>query len=156
MPKELQRVTTTWDNLSDKVRPLLPALDEREKQYIIMRDRLITLLEGLQEELTRLKAKTAADPQAAKDPMVKRYVKEIQNYLVVTDNHAKQFAATAKQVAAARGELVKLQKDVLAVTKAKSGFFSTSKSLPKLKDLSTKLNDFAKVLDKALEAYSGQ
>jgi len=60
--------------------------------------------------------------------------------------------AAAEQLVAIHDEALKLNTDVLAVIKAKSGFFTRSKSLPQLKALSATLLKFAGELQVAASA----
>jgi hypothetical protein len=149
MPKELARVVASYKDISSRAEPLLKELASHERDYVIVRDRLILLMDDLVEELTKLGVKTAADPKAANNSVVKGLVRETGKYLALVTDRDKLFSATVKKVDAVRADLAKLQKDVLAVTKAKSGFFSTSKSLPKLKALSVTLGQFADELKTA-------
>jgi hypothetical protein len=109
----------------------------------MMRDRLFVATEGLVDQLTALRVSTAADPRAANDPVVMDMLEECEKYkMLMADRHA-LYSTTAKKADTIRAEVLKLEKDVGAVVKAKSGFFSTSKSLPQLKALSTALHKFA-------------
>lgn len=152
MPKELARVMARYADIRTKVGPLLKELEDHERTYLTMRDYYFVASEELIDRLTSLKAKTAADPRAAKDPGVMDTLESIEKYkTLMADRHA-FYHATAKKVDPIRAELVKLEKDVAAVIKAKSGFFSTSKSLPQLKALTTTLHKFADDLKTATSA----
>jgi hypothetical protein len=149
MPKELARVMARYNNMQNQVKPLLSELTDHGHDYILMRDHLSIFLDQLAGQLKDLGVKTAADPRAAKDAGVMDTLEEIEKRkLLMADRHA-QFGTAAKKVDPIRAEVVKLQKDVVAVVKAKSGFFSTSKSLPQLKALSTTLLRFADDLETA-------
>src|SRR4051794_17269969 len=124
MPKELARVMARYGDLQEKVKPLLHELNDYEKNYILMRDIVVVAAEELAEQLKALKVTNAADPRAAKDPGVQRALKQLDKFeSLAAENHA-PFKVIAKKVDAVRAELGKLEKDVAAVIKAKSGFFT--------------------------------
>jgi hypothetical protein len=149
VPKELARVMTRYAELQKKVAPLLHELHDHEMTYIGMRDRMFLATDELVERLTALKATSAADPRAARDPAVQDSLEQLEKYKsLMADRHA-FFEIVSKKVDAIRVEAGKLEKDVAAVIKAKSGFFSTSKSLPQLKALAANLIKFADELETA-------
>ena len=151
MPKELARVVGRYNNLQTQVKPLLSDLSQYGNDYIIMRDTVSILLDQLAEQLKNLGVKSAADPKAAKNHGVMDTLEEIEKRkMLMADRHGLLVPIT-KKVAAIRAEAVKLQADVVAVVKAKSGFFSRSKSLPQLKALSTTLLKFADELQAATD-----
>jgi hypothetical protein len=151
MPKELARVVGRYNSLQTQVKPLLHDLAQFGNDYIIMRDTVSILLDQLAGQLKDLGVKSAADPKAAKNHGVMDTLEEIEKRkMLQADRHALLVPIT-KKVAAIRAEAMKLQLDVVAVVKAKSGFFSRSKSLPQLKALSTTLLKFADELQTATD-----
>jgi hypothetical protein len=151
MPKELARVVGRYNSLQTQVKPLLHDLAQFGNDYIIMRDTVSILLDQLAGQLKDLGVKSAADPRAAKNHGVMGTLEEIEKRkMLLADRHA-LLVPISKKVAAIRAEAVKLQLDVVAVVKAKSGFFSRSKSLPQLKALSTTLLKFADELQTATD-----
>jgi hypothetical protein len=149
MPKELARVMARYADIQDKAAPVLAELRTYERDYILMTSNLSVAADELADRLKSLNVRNAADPRAAKDSQVIGYLKLCQKYELLIKDRQPAYSATAKKADTICAEIVKLEKDVAVVIKAKSGFFSTSKSLPKLKALSTKLHEFAVDLDTA-------
>lgn len=152
MPKELARVMTSYKQLSAKAGPLLSELKDHEHDYIIMRDGVFAVAEELAKRLKALGAPNAADPRAAKDPHVQDLLEDLEKFKTLMADRDAFYRAVSKKVDVVRSDALKLEKDVQAVIKAKSGFFSRSKSLPQLKALSTNLHKFADDLETATTA----
>jgi hypothetical protein len=152
MPKELARVMAQYNDIQARVKPLLNELVDHEREYILRSGELTTIRVDLAERLRSLKAKTGTDPQATNDAQVKNLLKMSGKYEALKSDRHASYVTTAKKVYTIRAEVVKLEKDVGAVIKAKSGIFSTSKSLPKLQALSKALKDFANNLQAAISA----
>ena len=149
MPRELARVMTEYQALRKTADPLLSELSTREKDYILFRDVVIAAAGDLARRLAELKVTDASDPRAANDPAVADWMETHEKFAsLMADRHA-FLGQAAKQAQAIRAKVVKLNKDVDAVIKAKSGFFSRSKSLPQLKTLSAALFAFADELEQA-------
>jgi hypothetical protein len=152
MPKELARVVAHFDDIKGRVSPLMRELADHEREYILMSGNLFAAREALVERLRALKVQTAADPAAAKDAEIAHILKINNKFeLLKSDRHA-AYVTTAKKLHTVRAEVAQLEKEVAAVTKAKSGFFSTSKSLPKLSALSKSLKKFTDELQAAISA----
>jgi len=143
MPKELARVVDRYDVLRNKVNPLLSQLQDDTNQFVIMRDAVWILADELAERLKELNAPNAGDPKAAKDRPVQGLLKQLEKYQSLMGTRDSDMRQVATKLTAAHVELVKLEKDVAAVIKAKSGFFTRSKSLPQLKALAVSLHKFA-------------
>ena len=153
MPKELARVMARYNTMEDQSKLLLIQLTSPSHDYIIMKDHISILLEELAGQLKDLRVRTAADPRAANDPGIKGTLKEIEKRKALIGDRRKIMDAAAEQLVAIHDEALKLNTDVLAVIKAKSGFFTRSKSLPQLKALSaTLLRKFAGELQVATSA----
>jgi len=143
MPKELARVMDRYDVLRKQVNPLLSQLQDHTNDFVIMRDGVWIMADELAKRLKELKVPNAADPKAAKDPQVQNVLDDLEKYKTLMGDRDSQMREVAKKLTAVHTELVKLEKDVAAVIKAKSGFFTRSKSLPQLKALSVSLHKFA-------------
>jgi hypothetical protein len=152
MPKELKRVVDSYRDLQAKVQPVLSQLRTAELEYYKMSDYVVAAAEELADRLTELKAKTAADPHAASDRMVKGWLGQIDKYRSLKQEQLKVFDAEAKKVKALRVDVAKLEKDVAAVIKAKSGIFARSKSLPVLNNLSKALKQLGADMAAAIDA----
>jgi hypothetical protein len=152
MPKELARVMADYRELQAKVKPVLSQLRTAELEYYKMSDYVIAAAEELAGRLTELKAKTAADPQAANDRVVKGWLGQIDKFRSLKQEQLKVFDAEAKKVRALSVELMKFEKDVAAVIKAKSGIFTRSKSLPALNNLSKNLKQLGADMAAAIDA----
>jgi hypothetical protein len=149
MPKELARVMARYADIQDKAAPVLAELRIHERDYVLLTSYLSVAYDDLADRLKSLNVRDAADPRAAKDRLVIGCLENCEKYELLVKARHKAYSATAKKADTICAEIVKLEKDVAVVIKAKSGFFSTSKSLPKLKALSTKLHEFAVDLDTA-------
>ena len=149
MPKELARVMARYNTMQDQATPLLSQLTNPGHDYIMMKDHISILLDDLADQLRDLRAGSAADPRAANNPGVKGTLKEIEKRKILMADRGAAMDAAAKKLDAIHDDAVKLHTDVVAVIKAKSGFFTRSKSLPALKALSTTLVKFAADLDSA-------
>ena len=143
MPKELARVMDRYGVLQKQVNPLLSQMQDHTNQFVIMRDYVWLTTDDLAERLTELKAPNAGDPKAAQDPHVRRLLKSLETFQTLMGSRDSDMRQVAKKLTAVHAELVKLEKDVAAVIKAKSGFFTRSKSLPQLKALAVSLHKFA-------------
>jgi len=143
MPKELARVMDRYDVLRQQVNPLLSQLQDHTNQFVIMRDSVWILADELAKRLKELKVPNAGDPKAAKDPQVLNVLDDLEKYQTLMGDRDSDMRGVAKKLTAVHAELVKLEKDVAAAIKAKSGFFTRSKSLPQLKALSVSLHKFA-------------
>lgn len=152
MPKELARVMTGYKQLAAKAGPLLSELKDHEHDYVIMRDGVFELAAELAKRLKSLGAANAADPRAAKDGHVQDLLDDLEKFKTLMADRDAFYRAVSKKVDVVRGEALKLEKDVQAVIKAKSGLFTRSKSLPQLKSLSTTLHQFADDLETATTA----
>ena len=152
MPKELARVMDRYGVLRQQVNPLLSLLQDHTNDFVIMRDGVWIMADELVKRLKELKAPNAADPKAAKDPQVQNVLDDLEKYKTLMGDRDSQMREVAKKLAAVHVELVKLEKDVAAVVKAKSGFFTRSKSLPQLKALSVSLHKFADDVETAASA----
>src|SRR4051812_15246679 len=149
MPKELARVMARYDDVRKKAAPLLHELHDHEMEYIGMRDRVVIQADELADQLTALKVKTAADPRAAKDPGVQDSLEYLEKYKSLMADRQAFYTAAAKKAATICTEIASIEKDVAAVIKAKSGFFTRSKSLPQLKALAVNLHKFGDDLETA-------
>jgi len=146
MPKELARVMAQYGDIQKKVNPLLSELKTHEHDYIIMRDAAAVTADDLADQLKAMRIPNAADPRAAQDPEISDLLERLEKYTALMDSRATYYKSVAAKGDDIRTELLKLEKDVLAVIKAKSGFFSRSKSLPQLKALSASLHQLAEDL----------
>ena len=149
MPKELARVMARYNTMQDQAGPLLSQLTSPGHDYIMMKDHISILLDDLAGQLKELRVNSAADPRAANNPGIKGTLKEIEKRKILMADRGAAMDAAAKKLDAIHDEAVKLHTDVVAVIKAKSGFFTRSKSLPQLKALSTTLLKFAADLESA-------
>lgn len=143
MPKELARVMSQYGTLQNKAIPVVKELTDHGRDYFLMRENVRVVMQELAQQLRELGVTSAAAPAAAANHGVQGSVEQIEKYSALMDDRGDLFQAAARKLAPIRSDVVTLQRDVAAVIRSKSGIFSTSKSLPQLKALSTALENFA-------------
>ena len=153
MPKELARVVSQYTDLQDRWRKLEGLLTDRLNSYIVLRDIYTACLEELATACKEAGVKTPSDPSLKAKPKdaaaVKAALKQADKYGSLLAARREEWDDMSLKVADVRDDAIALHKNVLAVIKAKSGFFSTSKSLPALQGYAGSLQKFAKTLQDA-------
>lgn len=153
MPKELARVVSQYTELNDRWRRLEGLLTDRLNNYIVLRDIYSECLKELANACKEAGVRTPSDPSLKARPKeeaaVKSMLKQADKYGSLLAARREEWDDMSLKVAEVRDDAIALHKNVLAVIKAKSGFFSTSKSLPALKKYATDLQTFAKTLQDA-------
>lgn len=144
MPKELARVMARYADLQKQARPLsLFLTSPHGHDYIMFRDQISELTLKLAKTLNTAGMPSTDDPRITRGTYAYDLMKDIKKRQLLMADRKELLDKAAKDITEIRAEALKLQTDVLAVAKAKSGFFSTSKSGPKLQALSTALTTFA-------------
>lgn len=146
MPKELQALTARWNDVQKRLDDVWGDLAKLIMQYRNVQSgawpRFVTLLEMLDERLGELNARSARDPQAAGDQQVKKLLAEIDKVAGICVRIQNEYWQKRESTTVFK-DLSALQKDLDKVIKEKSGFFSTSKSVPLLKTMRLSVNTMA-------------
>jgi hypothetical protein len=145
MPKELARVTALYKKIEAQDVPAqLSRLHKDDNNMIILGDSYLLSLEQLLEALRDQGVTSANDPKVKKNSYVQGLVKQCDKFEGLRQGLLDHYAAQASaQLAPIRKEVATLLTDVKAVIQDKSGYFFKSKSLPMLKALETKLQQFS-------------
>jgi hypothetical protein len=139
MPKQLQLLSTRWQDVEKRYDAVVPQMYPIIMQYRNVQSgawpRLVTLHDMLAERLAELGAQNATAPPAATDPQVKTLLKEIDNTKALCRRFSKQFYDLAGKMNPVFKDLETLRNDLDKVIKEKSGFFTRSNSVGEIRKL---------------------